>query len=89
MWLELFAHHKITSTLRMLCYSLCGDAIDKYYRTCEIIVMGCLRHFCLAIRALFKTIICTTKNVVIERTKIQPKTIVYFSHFGPIVLDII
>jgi hypothetical protein len=52
--LGLSLHQKITSTLKMLCYGLCGDATDEYCRTSESTVMECLRRFCLAIRAFFE-----------------------------------
>ena len=47
-------HQKITFALCMLCYGMCADAIDEYYRTSESIALESLRHFCLAIRAIYE-----------------------------------
>ena len=52
--LVLSLHQKITFSLRMLCYGLCADGMDGYYRTSESTAMECLRHFSLAIRGVFK-----------------------------------
>ena len=47
-------HQKITSTLRMLCYGICADARDEYYKTSESTALESLRRFCLAIRAIYE-----------------------------------
>ena len=52
--LGLSPHQKITAALRMLCYGICADAIDEYYRTSETTTMKSLKRFCIAIRAEFE-----------------------------------
>jgi hypothetical protein len=53
-FLGLSPHQKITSALRMLCYGVCGDATDEYYRTSESTATESLKRFCLALRAEFE-----------------------------------
>ena len=48
-FLGLSLHQKITSALRMLCYGVCGDAINEYCRTSKSIVIESLKRFCLAL----------------------------------------
>ena len=47
-------HQKITSILRMLCYGMCADATDEHCRTSESTALESLKHFCLAIRAIYE-----------------------------------
>jgi hypothetical protein len=51
--LGLSPHQKITSTLHMLAYGLCADAIDEYCRTSESTAMVSPKRFCMAVRAEF------------------------------------
>ena len=47
-------HQKITSILCMFCYGMCADTTNKYCRTSESTALESLRHFCLAIRAIYE-----------------------------------
>jgi hypothetical protein len=53
-FLGLSPHQKITSTLRMLCYGVCGDATDEYCRTSESTATESLKQFCLALWVEFE-----------------------------------
>jgi hypothetical protein len=47
-------HQKITSTLHMLYYGLCGDATDEYYKISKSTAMESLKRFCMAVRIEFE-----------------------------------